>query len=871
MLKDCSPDQNPLSLQENLQSLLTKKEMKELREEIWVAFATLKDPAEWLLDVLEASSDWKGKGHSLAYHIAYELQFWIKEHASSQLSGFRLRKLQARVFPVLAQCHVSLLDLLISIYQLHAADRCDLLGRISYLYHMGKFKEAVVLSIKLKLQPDLEVEKMCVPLLLQDKTNLVESYVQEYPDLQQQLLRMLDSWCEPGFRTETITKQYRGLPNIRPDKVNRKMLSKLVFRFLDKYSLDPALCPNAINQRHLGTLKYLLYKRFVEKTMTQENWTDHIQYTIGDNQWLQEQLVQLLASYCHLNAAATWALHYNLPQDSLPCEVVDELKTLKSQERDDVLKQRVTDCADWRKDHYYQLPIPRKDVLFLSTWEEVQKCKKHLLQPGQVVGIDMEWRPSFGFVGGKSRVSVVQMAVPGQVFLLDMLQLLRQGGKDEAALSSFFQTLFADPTITKLGYGMAGDLHNLALVSTSFKDVDKQLCGFLDLLVVHKELSKCFGVVKKGSRKMDALQLEDKAAEKGLSLLAQHVLGKPLDKMEQLSNWEKRPLREEQILYAALDAYCLLEIYTKLQKDLAGFGLNPNILTPQMKKVCSEVKAKKLPSEQRIPSACKEKSAVSVKETSSSLVPISIRDFCVVCDNMLQGLGRYLRCLGADVWMLENDDEHRKAAELARQEDRVILTSGLPYQTLRSQVGEGRCFSVDCSDKAKEQALRVLKHFNVQVTLADIFSRCQACNCNQYLKISKEKMMQLMKQQGFVTDSEAAAAAADEVMQKDLSPSILAWEFSENPDTNFEADSSKLSSQQPVYSPNCQWLEESSLDTKSALLPNGTALKIEAIPIGVLSKEDLSYFYCCSQCGKVFWEGSHFGHVVSQFREVLDL
>lgn len=40
--------------------------------------------------------------------------------------------------------------------------------------------------------------------------------------------------------------------------------------------------------------------------------------------------------------------------------------------------------------------------------------------------------------------------------------------------------------------------------------------------------------------------------ERGLSLLVRHVLGKPLDKREQLSNWEKRPLREEQILYAGL-------------------------------------------------------------------------------------------------------------------------------------------------------------------------------------------------------------------------------------------------------------------------------------------------------------------------------
>ncbi len=36
----------------------------------------------------------------------------------------------------------------------------------------------------------------------------------------------------------------------------------------------------------------------------------------------------------------------------------------------------------------------------------------------------------------------------------------------------------------------------------------------------------------------------------------------------------------------------------------------------------------------------------------------------VVCDNMLQGLGRFLRCLGVDVKMLENTDDHKVAAEV---------------------------------------------------------------------------------------------------------------------------------------------------------------------------------------------------------------
>lgn len=52
-------------------------------------------------------------------------------------------------------------------------------------------------------------------------------------------------------------------------------------------------------------------------------------------------------------------------------------------------------------------------------------------------------------------------------------------------------------------------------------------------------------------------------------------------------------------------------------------------------------------------------------------------------------------------------------------------------------------------------------------------------------------------------------------------------------------------------------------------LVGGTALQVAAIPPGVLDKAELTDFYCCTRCGKVFWEGSHFGRVVSQFQDIL--
>lgn len=91
------------------------------------------------------------------------------------------------------------------------------------------------------------------------------------------------------------------------------------------------------------------------------------------------------------------------------------------------------------------------------------------------------------------------------------------------------------------------------------------------------------------------------------------------------------------------------------------------------------------------------------------------------------------------------------------------------------------------------------------------------------------------------------------------------------PTTSTEPQSFNLTPQRPTYSPSWQWLEAAGPGDEPTVLPSGVRLKVEAVPMGVLAKEDPDCFYCCSQCGKVFWEGSHFSHVVSQFKEVLDL
>ncbi|NXX85568.1 MUT7 Exonuclease, partial [Urocolius indicus] len=122
----------------------------------------------------------------------------------------------------------------------------------------------------------------------------------------------------------------------------------------------------------------------------------------------------------------------------------------------------------------------------------------------------------------------------------------------------------------------------------------------------------------------------------------------------------------------------------------------------------------------------------------------------------------------------------------------------------------------------------------------------QVCNCNKYLKVSRERMRQLAE--GSVGDSSAGCLGSEEKPSQSCIARATA---------------------QPSSTAQGEWPEGPEQRGAAAGLAGGTVLQVSAVPPGVLDKADLTDFYCCTHCGKVFWEGSHFGRVVSQFQDVL--
>lgn len=71
----------------------------------------------------------------------------------------------------------------------------------------------------------------------------------------------------------------------------------------------------------------------------------------------------------------------------------------------------------------------------------------------------------------------------------------------------------------------------------------------------------------------------------------------------------------------------------------------------------------------------------------------------------------------------------------------------------------------------------------------------------------------------------------------------------------------------PRYSPHCRWAPLSDLDSTTLTFPRGAVLQLHTVPPGLLPR--IPFFFICTGCGKIFWEGSHFSRVLSQFQEVL--
>ncbi|CAI9762500.1 unnamed protein product [Fraxinus pennsylvanica] len=143
------------------------------------------------------------------------------------------------------------------------------------------------------------------------------------------------------------------------------------------------------------------------------------------------------------------------------------------------------------------------------------------------------------------------------VFLLD-LQAIQL-----PSIYELLRKVFASPNIIKLGFRFKQDL---VYLSSTFCSQDcnpgfDRVEPFIDITSIYNYLQQ----PKQLGRKVPK-------QTKSLAAICKEVLGISLSKELQCSDWSQRPLTKEQKMYAAADAYCLLDIFKVFQAKIVREG-----------------------------------------------------------------------------------------------------------------------------------------------------------------------------------------------------------------------------------------------------------------------------------------------------------
>ncbi|KAI8979737.1 hypothetical protein BDF20DRAFT_913253 [Mycotypha africana] len=192
---------------------------------------------------------------------------------------------------------------------------------------------------------------------------------------------------------------------------------------------------------------------------------------------------------------------------------------------------------------YYELPPRIKRVLVNS--RETLMLMKDILSVSNVCGLDTEWIPAFASKNGDDKTALMQIAsdIDDYVFLLDLKTMYASENVQLLGWTEIIlKLLFEDAEILKLAFDFTGDfskLHNSIPSSTHWS-----VTSMMDL----KNLKTMKGESIIG----------------GLNGVVYSFLDANLSKKQQLSNWEQRPLSEAQCIYAAIDAVCILDVFSVL-------------------------------------------------------------------------------------------------------------------------------------------------------------------------------------------------------------------------------------------------------------------------------------------------------------------
>ncbi|KAJ8669133.1 hypothetical protein QAD02_000392 [Eretmocerus hayati] len=415
-----------------------------------------------------------------------------------------------------------------------------------------KFREAGNLVLIFDdLQTSFEdPEVLLLPLILQNNLNIVRHIVSKHPKMQRTVVTYLDNLLAPGEKTNKILKEFVSANGIqKTEEFFKRPPDKLVTYLAKLYNLPSEVWPNVYNRRKNGALYHIVKEHYTVKSSSLESFRESARDILGHNIPLVVEFLKCLIRF-DAHEALYFAKIYNVPKYEWP-RALYKFKGLTPEEIDKEIDDNQKKKRKTNNNAYYSYKLPRDTIRIVNDAKSFEDLLVHGLKDVDIVGIDTESKPNHS-INEEQGLATLQIATKANVFIVDTLALEKGF---EQQWSELDQILFSNENVLKLGFALGGDI---ALVRKYFlPNINRRDKNFLDLSAAFKRL--------RGEKTFKFPIPADPASKSGnLSKLVELTLGSELCKSEQCSDWNRRPLREEQIIYAALDAYCLLDVYEAL-------------------------------------------------------------------------------------------------------------------------------------------------------------------------------------------------------------------------------------------------------------------------------------------------------------------
>ncbi|TKR92985.1 hypothetical protein L596_007527 [Steinernema carpocapsae] len=428
----------------------------------------------------------------------------------------------------------------------------------------GEFLMAGKCIVHFKLQDKFDVEEILTPLYLLQHMLLIDSYLIGRPKDQRAFVGWLDSLMDATMgELKKIVRRFPGIPESAVEAIRSKNVDRQSKKIIKRFNLSQEVAPRSQKSTYTLSLRHVHVQLCRLHEIEIDQYLDHVQYAMQSSKDLQAFYVSYLIKSHDFVEAARWALFSDLNHHFARG---GKLSAFREQATDFVeyLKQRENYIAKTSPTEPYE--HKSNTIEFVADMAKLRELTELLRGTrDSVIAIDSEYRPLY--ITGCERVALLQLAVNGRVFLVDTLML--QNAELATAWKDFFEVLFTDESNLKLGFAFSGDIKVITSSSPVLTDLGRKMkrVGCLvplvqALLKKQPNLIKEFGNDERG------------IAQFSLKDLTKAVTGRRMKKTEQRSNWDRRPLRKEQMDYAAMDVITVIEIYDKLKKAAESEHIN---------------------------------------------------------------------------------------------------------------------------------------------------------------------------------------------------------------------------------------------------------------------------------------------------------